>query len=231
MPVSGEVIYFDAERGIGFASGADGNRYVFGRHDLGQAAGVSKGARIAFRADGDHARDIAVTARGAQAAGAIEARAAPEPLAGSPRRHSMFGYFLRAITSRYADFRGRARRKEFWSFACLYVVLVVAATIAGLVADTLLDNLHQVQAGGGADSSFKGEPWITLTVWVVLALASVVPILSLTVRRIHDIGLPGWFVLLGFVPSIGNLIMIVFTLVPSQRHDNRWGPVPEGIRL
>jgi uncharacterized membrane protein YhaH (DUF805 family) len=234
MPVSGEVIYFDAERGIGFATGANGNRYVFGRSDLGTAEAVAKGARIAFRADGDHARDIVLASSGGQTPGAhaFEARAAPgEPQAEPSRGHGMFGYFLAGFTSRYADFRGRARRKEFWSFACLYVVLVLAATIVSMIADFQLGNLHQAPGSGGASSSFKGEAWITLTVLGALALASIVPILSLTVRRIHDIGLPGWFILLGFVPSFGNLIVFVFTLVPSQRHDNRWGPVPEGIRL
>jgi uncharacterized membrane protein YhaH (DUF805 family) len=51
------------------------------------------------------------------------------------------------------------------------------------------------------------------------------------VRRIHDMGLSGWFYLLVFVPYIGALIVFVFTLLPSQRQDNRWGSVPEGIRL
>ncbi|MDO8933008.1 MAG: DUF805 domain-containing protein, partial [Rhodocyclaceae bacterium] len=49
--------------------------------------------------------------------------------------------------------------------------------------------------------------------------------------RLHDIGLSGWFYLLVFVPSVGSLIIFVMTLIPSQKHDNKWGPVPHGIRI
>ena len=62
-------------------------------------------------------------------------------------------------------------------------------------------------------------------------LATFIPSLAITVRRIHDIGLSGWFYLLILIPYIGGLIILVFTLVPSQKNDNKWGPVPEGIRV
>ena len=50
----------------------------------------------------------------------------------------------------------------------------------------------------------------------------------MTVRRIHDIGLSGWFILLGLIPTVGNLIILVFALIPSQGKANRWGEVPPG---
>ena len=50
-------------------------------------------------------------------------------------------------------------------------------------------------------------------------------------RRQHDIGLSGWFYLLILIPYVGGLIIFVFTLIPSQKHDNKWGPVPYGVRV
>jgi uncharacterized membrane protein YhaH (DUF805 family) len=50
-----------------------------------------------------------------------------------------------------------------------------------------------------------------------------------TVRRIHDLGLSGWFYLLVFVPYVGSLIIFVFTVMPTQKNENKWGPVPAGI--
>ena len=62
-------------------------------------------------------------------------------------------------------------------------------------------------------------------------LATFLPWLGLIVRRLHDIGLTGWLVLLIFVPTFGTLAIIVFGLIPTQGHENQWGPVPQGVRV
>ena len=45
----------------------------------------------------------------------------------------------------------------------------------------------------------------------------------------HDIGLSGWYSLFVLIPSLGSLILLAFSLIPSQKRDNRWGPVPENV--
>ena len=220
--IGGEVLYFDAERGVGFATGADGNRYVFDRHDLGGAERVAKGARIAFRPDGDRAREIAVAAGRGTAVPATPVRpAAPAPAFMEPRGGStgLFGYFRRAVGANYADFRGRARRKEYWGFVLFSTLLMIAALMAGFMTGVAL----------GFDE--EREPVFTTIAGGLVTLLLLVPSVAVTVRRQHDIGLSGWFLLLWLVPMFGPLIVFVFTLVPTQRHDNRWGPIPEGIRL
>jgi len=62
-------------------------------------------------------------------------------------------------------------------------------------------------------------------------LATIVPSIAITVRRQHDIGLSGWFYLLILLPYLGGMIIFVFSLIPSQKHENKWGPVPAGVRL
>lgn len=220
--IGGEVLYFDAERGVGFATGADGNRYVFDRHDLGEVERVAKGARIAFRPDGDRAREIAVAVgrRSAVPATAGANPAAPAAAPADPRHRTtgLFGYFRRAIGANYANFRGRARRKEYWGFVLFATLLMIAALMAGFMIGVAL----------GSDE--EREPVFTTIAGGLVTLLLLVPSLAVTVRRQHDIGLSGWFLLLWLIPSIGALIVFVFTLVPTQRHDNKWGPIPDGVR-
>jgi len=235
--VNGEVIYFDGGRGVGFAAGADGNRYVFDRGDLGALPTVAKGARIDFRADGDRAREIALrggvhapanpvaapapwgsseanaesTALPATAAGGLPPAAQPAT--------SLFGYFRRGLTRNYAQFRGRARRKEYWGF-------MLFATISILVIGAIAFAI-----GSAMGSNEAEEPAFTAIACGLVALALFIPSLAITIRRQHDIGLSGWLILLWFIPWVGALIVFVFTFMPSQKHDNRWGPVPDGVKL
>lgn len=219
--MNGEIIYFDKERGIGFATGADGNRYVFDRDDLGGQP-ASKGSKVEFRADGDRAREIAVramaTGRPAAVApaGATLAHGPASGVALAPAT-GLFGHFRRAVTADYANFRSRARRKEYWGFALFSALCIAIAGIAGFGVGTAM-GLNEAD-----------EPAATVIAMSLAVVVLFIPALAVTVRRQHDIGLAGWFVLLGFIPTVGWVIILVFTLIPSQRHGNRWGPVPDGI--
>jgi uncharacterized membrane protein YhaH (DUF805 family) len=134
----------------------------------------------------------------------------------------IWGYFKHCCTKGYADFRGRARRKEYWSFYLFYVLAVAAAVLVGVAID-------------GAAGNLDGEePIFTGVLGGIAILFFFLPAIAVTVRRFHDLGLSGWLYLLFFVLSfayIGGIIILVLTLLPSQKHDNKWGPVPAGIRV
>lgn len=223
--IGGEVIYFDAERGIGFAAGTDGNRYVFDRHDLAGTPDVAKGARIRFRPEGDRARMIAPAASPARRTSVPIASPSPEPAAPGPGgagpRNSptgLFAYFRGSVGTNYASFRGRARRKEYWGFVLFASLAMLAAAVAGFMVGQML----------GINE--ERDPVFTTIAAGFAGLLLLLPSLAVTVRRQHDIGLSGWFLLLWLIPTVGALIVLVFTLIPSQRHHNRWGPIPDGIR-
>ena len=61
----------------------------------------------------------------------------------------------------------------------------------------------------------------------VFGLVSFIPALSITVRRLHDIGKSGWWYLIAFVPLIGGLVLFVFTLLDSDPDRNEYGPNPK----
>ena len=86
---------------------------------------------------------------------------------------------MTCLQRKYADFSGRAGRPEFWYFALLYFVVYIVALAAGAKAPTV----------------------VGLVVWLVL-LGLVVPFFAAGIRRMHDTGRSGWWVLL----PIGNLV-------------------------
>jgi len=117
-------------------------------------------------------------------------------------------WFLKAVSS-YAAFSGRARRSEYWYFYLFFMVFYVAA----LVVDVAVGS-WSADAGAGLVS--------TLFSFVLL-----LPGLAVTVRRLHDTGRSGWWVLLYFVPIVGLVVMLVFLCTDSQPGDNAYGPNPK----
>jgi uncharacterized membrane protein YhaH (DUF805 family)/cold shock CspA family protein len=236
----GEVIYYDETQGFGFIQSADGSRYTFTAEDMRRQMPIGKGATVEFQPDGDKARDIfslrtPVTAqperRPAAAAPVISATANTAAAGQAAPQHfgrfaadtdhaeptGLWGYFRRALTEKYATFSGRARRKEYWGYVLFWTIALLVVSVLAMIADGAAGNLDH---GDG--------PLLTMAADGLFVLATFLPGLAITIRRIHDIGLSGWFYLLVFIPSIGALIVFVFTLIPSQKNENKWGPVPAG---
>ena len=111
-------------------------------------------------------------------------------------------YFLGAY-NKYADFTGRARRKEFWMFVLFYFIVSI---VLGIV-----DSIIGFQLLG-----------------LLFSLGSLIPSLAIGARRLHDTGRSGWWQLLYLIPLIGLIIMIVF-LVQDSHPDNEYGPNPKAV--
>ena len=121
---------------------------------------------------------------------------------------------------RYFDFSGRSRRMEYWMFV-VFQVLVALALVFLMVLGS---------AAGGA-GGLGGEPGslgaIGIVLLIVFWLAMVIPTIAVTVRRLHDQNLSGWFYLLNFVP-VANLVLLVFMFIDGTPGENRFGPDPKG---
>ena len=116
--------------------------------------------------------------------------------------------FLKVIRQ-YAVFNGRARRREYWMFSLFYLLF---AFVLGMV-DALLATFNET-LGLGLLSG-------------LLVLALLLPSIGVTIRRLHDTGRPGWWLLISLVPLIGPLILLVFMVLDSQPGSNRYGPNPK----
>ena len=119
---------------------------------------------------------------------------------------------------RYADFSGRSRRKEYWMFVLL---LLIVGVVLGLVTGGFSSVMDPTSMGGdatmGAGSMILG----------LFYLAIFIPALAVQVRRFHDQDKSGWFVLLNFIPFVGGLIVFIFMCLDGTRGDNRFGPDPK----
>lgn len=114
---------------------------------------------------------------------------------------------VRVCLSKYADFSGRARRSEYWWF----VVFTAVVTTVASVIDALIGT------GFGA----------TGLVQALASLALLLPSLAVGVRRLHDVGQTGWWVLLVIIPVLGALILILAFFIRDSAPDNRYGPSPK----
>lgn len=215
----GEVLHYDDERGIGFIADGNGKRYSFERGDLSRLVPIGKGTPVEFQPEGDVAREIFVVRAERPAAGGAPSQFGRFATPDMTEKTGLWSYFWRGITSNYANFRGRARRKEVWGFHLFFWIALLAFLLAGAAVDASLGNLEDE------------IPITTVALPVIFFLLALVPLVAVSVRRQHDIGLSGWFYLLIFLPYVGSLILLVFALIPSQKHENKWGPVPAGIRL
>jgi uncharacterized membrane protein YhaH (DUF805 family) len=124
---------------------------------------------------------------------------------------------------RYADFSGRSRRKEYWMFVLLLMIVYFALALlmsAGILGGT------DAETGevGLLGSLFAGTGGILLLVVVVAAF---IPSLAVTVRRLHDQDKSGWWVLINFIPYIGGIVILVLMCLDGTRGPNRFGPDPK----
>jgi len=111
-----------------------------------------------------------------------------------------FGEAIKSCFNNYANFRGRARRSEYWYWA-LFEVLI------GLVLEVL---------------TIATKSPVFVLIFALFALATVLPTLAVTVRRLHDTGRSGWWYFIGFVPLIGGITLLIFTLLPSTPGANQF---------
>ena len=113
------------------------------------------------------------------------------------------------VLKKYADFNGRARRQEYWMYFLFHLIFCVAAI--------LLDNLLGF-AMAGVGYGF---------IYLLYALALLVPSLAVTVRRLHDTGKSGWMVLISLIPIIGSIWLLVLMLIDGDPGSNEYGPSPK----
>jgi uncharacterized membrane protein YhaH (DUF805 family) len=125
---------------------------------------------------------------------------------------------------RYADFRGRSRRKEFWLFALLmvigYGVAMILDTVLGLGGDI---NRYSELEGATYAVGAWGRGGILSLAFMAL---SFIPSLAVAARRLHDNNRSGWWLLIGLIPLVGSIVLLVFYVQPSWPQPNNWGPVP-----
>jgi uncharacterized membrane protein YhaH (DUF805 family) len=141
---------------------------------------------------------------------------------------------------RYVDFQGRSRRKEFWMFQLLNLILALVLagpfffSVIGISIDNANDPVAQEAALAAMFEGGMGLSAIGVGLYGLYALAAFLPSIAVTVRRFHDRDMSGWWylglVVAGVIPFIGflaSIALFVLMLLPGTPGSNRFGADPK----
>lgn len=114
----------------------------------------------------------------------------------------------KAVFKKYANFKGRAGRREYWLFFLANFLAMIILTIAGNFITGFRFDFGEILAR-------------------IYDLVVLIPSLAVCVRRLHDTGRSAWWLLLIALPIVGWIILLVFLLLDSHSAENKYGPNPK----
>jgi len=115
-----------------------------------------------------------------------------------------------ACFKKYAVFEGRARRREYWMFYLFYIIFIIVLGILNSIIGFRTGILGTI-----AVSSF--------------VLIAIIPSISVSVRRLHDINKSGWMIFISLIPIVGAIWLFVLMVTEGTKGDNQYGPDPKII--
>lgn len=128
---------------------------------------------------------------------------------------NMLDWYKKVVFENYANFKGRARRSEYWYFTLVNVIILLILYIPILIA--------LGTSGDNPSAMF----WLFYGLYIVYAIATLIPNLAVSARRLHDIGKSGWNYLLVLIPLVGPILMLVWFATEGEGTSNQWGPNPK----
>jgi uncharacterized membrane protein YhaH (DUF805 family) len=127
----------------------------------------------------------------------------PPPSSGGgqspPMGNPLVGYWKRVILERYAQFTGRAGRAEFWWYFLANIIVYIVLNILIAISSIF---------------------WV---LYVIYALAVLIPGIAVGIRRLHDTDKSGWWLLISLIPLVGIIVLIVFWATEGTPGPNRYG--------
>ena len=148
---------------------------------------------------------------------------------------------IKACVTKYATFSGRARRSEYWFFNIFAMMIMWALIILSILTivfsfkDSSGYSYYYDHNGNKIRYHYNNinngfSHIIILILLIILLLIMLVPIISSTIRRLHDIGKSGAYILLSFIP-FGDIVLFIFLIEDSQQTMNQYGPSPKYISM
>lgn len=117
------------------------------------------------------------------------------------------------------DYKGRARRKEFWMFLLYNIIIIFIIMSLILILKYIMKEFEGRNAIVQILRTFNG----------IFILAILIPSLALTVRRLHDIGKSGWMMLISLIPIIGGIWLLILMCTDSNEIENQYGANPKKV--
>ncbi|WP_211271277.1 DUF805 domain-containing protein [Moraxella pluranimalium] len=120
-------------------------------------------------------------------------------------------YAVQTVTKNYANFNGRVRRKEYWGTMLVYMIVAVILSMLMNITFWISEYLS----------------YFFVLVASIFYLAMIVPIIALTVRRLHDVDKSGWWYFISLVPLIGGIWLLILLCTEGTRGENQFGADPK----
>lgn len=114
------------------------------------------------------------------------------------------------VLKQYADFNGRARRTEYWMYLLFNMIFLAVAAV--------LDNILGLKFNEQVPYGY---------IYLLYSLVVFLPGLGVAVRRLHDVGKSGWFILIGLIPIIGGIWLIILMATDGTPGRNEYGVNPK----
>jgi len=124
-------------------------------------------------------------------------------------------WYLNVIRDNYANFNGRASRKQYWMFTLFNLIFAIAALI--------IDNIIGTTFNFGVVTLPYG--WL----YLIYGLGVFIPTFAVFIRRLHDVGKSGWWIFLGIIPIIGGIWLLILACTAGEPGDNNYGPSPDVV--
>lgn len=125
----------------------------------------------------------------------------------------MIDWYKKVVFENYANFKGRARRSEYWYFTLMNTLITLF--LMGLFFGFMLR--------GHSNSYYI----FFVIIFILYSLAIMIPNLAVCVRRLHDVGKSGWFYFITIIPIIGPIWLFVLFCTAGDNGQNQYGPDPK----
>ena len=117
-------------------------------------------------------------------------------------------WYLKCL-KQYADFSGRARRKEYWMYVLFYMIIAIVVHVIDVMLGWVTLEFEMGVLGG------------------LYSLCMFIPGLAVSVRRLHDIGKSGWNFSFILIPLAGAVVLLIWFCKEGERRGNAWGLDPK----
>lgn len=210
--MKGKILDFSIQTNTGLISGEDNKRYSFSGSEWKDSNPPHKGQDVDFDTDtqgqavGVYVALPSTASTPASATISPEKKQTPDFItafeAKAESDYQQFDWFMKCLKN-YANFNGRARRKEYWYFR--------------------LSNLGLALLAIGLDMMLGLGDFLL----VLVCIALFIPDLAVSCRRLHDIGKSGWWILIALLPLVGILLLVYWFVQDSQPDSNLYGARPK----
>ena len=218
--MKGKVLNYSEQNGQGTVVAEDNNTYIFSTYNWLEQALPMVGDEV--KLDIDHTGSVVGVSYGLLRKnyastvpqdnpmpvidhGAMGANNMPAEWA-IEENYTIVDWFKKCLR-KYATFQGRARRKEYWYCNLMVIIIyIVAAIIDGIL---------------GTDGVIAS----------LAILALFIPLLSVMVRRLHDINKSGWWYWISIIPLIGGILLLVWMCTDTNPNTNQYGPPARNVNL